>query len=258
MGWTRSGRQNGPRRRVLRGIAGLALVSLLAAPAGAEVQRIEEIGVVPIRGSGGRGGARDAALQAALQEAVERVARGFLHEVEPSGADEDVDLEKVLGARLVQYTKRFRVLEDQGARPAMFPEKGATSEYVVVVEVFVDADRVEQRLIDAGLLQRAPGAGEVRLVELELRGLDHYGGLQAVRQLLMEEIGAISAVPLRFERGVAVLEVELPGDDADPAELLDQLASASEPGLILRALEADGQRAVLEVTWEPPAPAESR
>jgi hypothetical protein len=235
---------------------------LWAGASGAEIRRIEEIGAVPIRSSERGADARDAALQAALQEAVGRVARSFLMDVDPSSGSasdpEAVDLNKVLGKRMVPYTTRFRVLQDKGERPAMFAEKGAATEYVLVVEVFVDADRVEQRLMDAGLLERDAGAGEVRLIELELRGLKAYGALQAVRTLLTERIGAKSAVPLQFEKGVAVLEVELPGADADPAELSDQLASLGPPELLIRPLEVDAQRAVLDITWRPSADSKGR
>jgi hypothetical protein len=240
---------------ILIGSLGFAQLGV-ADPAAAEVRRIEEVGAVPIRNDGRGGvGVRDEAKQAALQEAVKRVARSFLMEVDPPiGSDaggEEIDLEKVLGKRMVPYTTRFRVLEDRGERPAMFAEKGKKREYVVVVEVFVDADRVEQRLIDAGLLIRDPRAGEVTRVELEARGLEAYGALAALRALLIEQAGATAAVPQRFEQGVAVLDVELEGGDGDPSELTEQLMALGPPELLIRTLEVGAHRAVVDVTWRP-------
>jgi hypothetical protein len=133
----------------------------------------------------------------------------------------------------------------------MFAEEGASTEYVLVVEVFVDAERIEQRLLDAGLLERDPLAGEVSLIELELQGLERYGALAAVRTLLTERLGASAALPLSFTRGVAVLEVELPGIGADASEVAAQLEDLGPPELLIRSLEADPDRAVLDVTWRP-------
>lgn len=234
---------------------GLAAVLGMAGTASAEVRRIEEVGAVPVRTrAGGIGAARDAAVQAALHAAVGRVARGLLMEAEPaSGEEPDADeLEKVLGKRMVPYTTRFRVLEDRGERPAMSPARGVRKEYVVVVEVYVDADRVEQRLVDAGLLARGPLAGELARVQLELRGVEAYDALAALRSLLTDEIGATSVVPVRFERGVAVLDVALADRDADPGELADRLVQLASSPLRLRALEIGAGRAVLQVAWQAP------
>ncbi len=239
-------------------IALVTVVLVLAAgPAAAEIRRIEEIGTVPIRSADkGSANARDAALQAALREAVRRVAQSFLMDAENAGPESGNDtdeLEKVLGKRMVPYTTRFRVLEDRGERPAMFVEKGVKTEYVVVVEVFVDADRVEQRLIDAGLLARDPLDGEVTRIDLELQGVKAYGAVMAVRELLTERVGVRSAVPRSFERGTAVLEVELAGADRDPVQLTEQLAALGPPELLIRVLSVDAMRAVVDVTWRPAA-----
>jgi hypothetical protein len=238
--------------------AALAAVAFLgplgAAPAAAEVRRVEAVGAVPIK-AGSRRGAVDDAIQAGLREAVSRVARSFLDEVEmPVGEDgEEVDVEVLLGKRMVPYTTRFRILEDKGERPAMFAEKaGVTTEYVVVVEVFVDADRVEQRLIEAGALQSDPGAGEVTRIELEVHGLEDYGAYRAVLALLTERAGAQAAVPRRFEHGVAVIEVELAGSSTEVADLTEQLVALGPPELAFRPVELDDERAVLDVVWTPP------
>ncbi len=249
----------GRRRRALL-LAGLATL-LVAGTAGAEVRRIEAVGVVPLRAGSGTAGAVDAAIQAALEEAVTRVARSFLMDVEPaeSGEAQEPDLEKVLGDRMVPYTTRFKVLDDKGLRPAMFADAPRVkSEYVVVVEVFVDADRVQQRLIDAGLLRRDPLADAVDRVTLEVRGLDAYGAYAAVRALIVERCGARTAVPLQFDRGVAVLAVDLPLDAGGAGPLVDQLVALGPPQLRVRPLEVEEGRAVVSVEWTSPPDARDR
>lgn len=249
------------RRTALRATLGLALAGLLGlSPAGesqAEVRRVEAVGVVPLKqGQRGSVDALDQAIQAALLEAVSRVARDFLMEADP-GEEEELDLEQVLGKRMVPYTTRFRILADQGERPAMFAEQpGVTSEYVVEVEVFVDADRVEQRLVEAGLLQVDPGEGLVSHVELELRDLSGYGAYEAVRSLLVERLGARQALPRSFEAGTALLDVQLEGSTADATSLAEKLVELSTPELTLRPIEVDRERVAVSVVWSPPVEAD--
>lgn len=233
------------------GLAGTALAPVARA---ADVRRLEAVGVVPLKShQRGSAGALDEAIQAALREAVSRVARGFLMEAEPDG-EEDVDVEQVLGQRMVPYTSRFRILDDQGERPAMFADDpGVDREYVVVVEVHVDADRVEQRLIEAGLLQRSPAAGGGTRVALEVRGLREYAAYEALRRLLTEELGARSALPRGFEPGVAILEVELADARSDATDLAEWLVGQDAPGLRVRPVEVDRTRLVVSVEWTAPA-----
>jgi hypothetical protein len=237
-----------------------APVFLLAAPAQAEVRRLEAVGTVPLKAGGQAGiGALEGAIQAALQEAVLRVARSFLEEADlPDEEASETDVKEVLGNRMVPYTARFRILDDQGERPAMFAEDPeVVSEYVVVVEVFVDADRVEQRLLEAGLLEQAPDAGAISRLVLEVRGVDAYGAYQAVRVLLTERVGALSAVPRGFDRGVAVFNVQLPGSDVEASDLAEQMAALGPPELSVRPLEIDERRAVVAIQWTPPPEGES-
>ncbi len=233
-------------------VAAITLGLGLAGESLAEIRRVEAVGVVPLTpGQQGSVDALDEAVQAALREAVSRVARDFLMEAEPG--EEEVDLQEVLGKRMVPFTARFRILDDQGERPAMFADDpGVTSEYVVEVEVFVDADRVQQRLVEAGLVAPDPGMGAVSRIELELRGLSGYGAYQAVRTLLTEQLGARQALPRSFEQGVAVLDVELLGRDADATSLAEQLLEHGTPGLTIRPLELDRRRLVVTVDWSPP------
>ena len=237
-----------------------APVFMLAAPAQAEVRRLEAVGAVPLKAGGQAGiGALEGAIQAALQEAVLRVARSFLEEADlPDEEASETDVEEVLGNRMVPYTTRFRILDDQGERPAMFAEDPeVVSEYVVVVEVFVDADRVEQRLLEAGLLEQDPDAGAISRLVLEVRGVNAYGAYQAVRDLLTERVGALAAVPRGFDRGVAVFNVLLPGSDAEASDLAEQMAALGPPELSIRPLEIDERRAVVAIQWTRPPDGES-
>jgi hypothetical protein len=235
------------------------LLALAAGPASGEVQRLEAVGVVPLKAGQQRSGALEAAIQAGLREAVSRVARNLLLEADASeGADSEI--EKALGKRMVAYTSRFRILDDQGERAAMFTDDPkATSEYVVVVEVFVEADRVEQRLIEAGLLQRALEAGSHSRVELELQGLEEYGAYTAARTLLGqlgERAGVRSVTPRLFESGKAMLDVELDRGAGGGLELFDRMAAQAPPELGMRAVELEYDRVVVAVEWSAPPDAE--
>jgi hypothetical protein len=246
------------RARVALRAAGLtAAIGLGLAWAGesyAEIRRVEAVGVVPLIQSGpGSVDVLDQAVQAALREAVSRVARDFLMEAEP-GEGEGEDLAAVLGKRMVPYTARFRILDDQGERPALFAEDPrVTSEYVVEVEVFVDAERVQQRLVEAGLLEPDPGRDAVSRIELEMRGLSGYGAYEAMRVLLTEQLGARQALAQSFEQGIAVLEVEIEGWNVDADSLAEQLLDRSTPELAIRPLELDQGRLVVWVDWSPAA-----
>lgn len=246
----------GMRVRFGRQVAALVLGAGLAWQAGAEIQRVEAVGVVPLKESQrGSVDILDQAVQAALHEAVSRVARDFLLEVDLGEAE---SLEEVLGRRMVPYTARFRILDDQGERPALFAEDPTvTSEYVVEVEVFVDADRVEQRLVEAGLLEPDPVGVPVSRVELELRGLSGYPAYEAVRLLLTEELGVRQALPRSFEGGVAVLEVELEGNGGDASSLAEQLLERSSRELNVQPLELAEGRLVVQVEWVPQGDSES-
>ena len=240
--WLRLGRQ----------AAAVVLGAGLVCQASAEIQRVEAVGVVPLKPSEqGAVDIVDQAVQAALHEAVSRVARDFLLEVEPGEAD---SLEEVLGRRMVPYTARFRILADQGERPALFADDPTvTSEYVVEVEVFVDADRVQQQLVEAGLLEPDPVGLSVSRIELELRGLSGYQAYEAVRLLLTEQVGARQALPRSFQGGIAVLEVELEGDEDDTSYLAEQLLELSNRELSVRPVEVAEGHLVVEVDWAPQA-----
>ena len=239
----------------------LAISGAVAGDVDAEVQRLETIGAAPIKqGQRATVSTRDAAVQAALREAVLRVARELLMDAPVSAGGDELPLGEVLGERVLPYTTRYRILDDQGERPAMFAEDPEVSrEYVVIVEVSVETARVEQRLIDAGLLASEGTAEEATRVRVEVRGLFEYPAYEAMRELLTAAGRASSAVPVRFERGVAVLELELPGGSGgswkggrEADELVARLVEAGPPALVIRPIEVGADGIVLAATWTPP------
>jgi len=257
--------RSGPRsrQRSAGGLVGLAVLLLAPAAVHADERTLEAIGAAPVRiGEQATVSTRDAAVQAALREAVLRVARELLMDGVVPADGEERPLEEVLGDRMLPYTTRYRILDDQGERPAMFGEDPqVTREYVVIVEVSVEADRVMQRLVDAGLLSSENAAGEAAHLRVEVRGLLEYPAFQAMRDLLTGPGRARSATPVLFERGVAVLDVELPTraaqgwsrDRRDAQQLVERLVSAGPPSLSIRPLEVEAEQIVLEAAWAPPA-----
>jgi hypothetical protein len=233
------------RRR--RAFAFALLLALAAAPAGAEVRRLEAVGSVPVV-PGAPGAPRDAAIDEALREAVSRVAQDLL--VDSETGEEMPSLEQVLGHNLVQYTRQFRILEDRGERPALFAENPAVSkEYVVVVSVEVDVERVQSRLVEAGLLRPGGPSAPGHRVRVEVEGLRDYAAYEALRKALVERAGARAAEPREFEPGRAVLEVESEDGGLD---LLDRLEAHLPPGLAVRSLGASSDELRLAVEWTPP------
>ena len=242
----------------------LAVVGLLLAgfEASAEVRRLEAVGAAPVRrGERATVSTRDAAVQAALREAVRRVARELLMDGLVPEDGEEAPLDEVLGERMLPYTTRYRILDDQGERPAMFGEDPEiTREYVVIVEVSVEAERVQQRLVEAGLLSSEHAAGEATRLRVEVRGLQEYPAYQAMRELLTGPGRALSAIPVSVERGVAVLDLELPTRSArvwgrgsrDAEQLVERLVSAGPPSLVIRPVQVEAEEIVLAVTWTPP------
>jgi hypothetical protein len=229
--------------RSLGGLLGLTLAAALltggAPPAAAEVRSIEALGAVPLNANSPPAvPPRDAALRRALHGAVWRVALAELPGFDPSDEAAQAALKGALGKEPLDYATRFRVVEDRGERPALFSEDpGVETEYVVLVEVHVDTDRVRERLSAAGLL--APPSGDARRyrVRVVLEEVGSYGAYQAVRTLL-EEMGARSAVPVEMERGRAVLEVD---GTRSPDALIAALVRAAPPNLSVVPLGVDDE-----------------
>jgi hypothetical protein len=244
--------------------AGLLLMALLHLAPGAlaEVRRLEVVGAVPLDPrTRATSIPRDGAIQEALWEGVSRMAESLLVDAElPEAQGDSHPLREVLGKDMLPFTRGFRIIDDQGERPALFSESPEiATEYVVVVEVHVDVDRVKERLVAAGLLARSGGDGELRTVVLELQGLDLYPGYaELVATLEGEAIGARSVTPLSFERGRILLQVR---SGYSAADLLDRLLGQAPGGLELTPLGLGGQQPengaehlVLRARWVPPAP----
>lgn len=241
------------------------LLLALALPAdAADLRRIESVGVVPIDDSGVRETHRQRAVGAAVARAVEQVAAQALPEGSPEVPPGDApraapdaiapSLAPALGRDPFEYATRFRILEDRGIRPALLSAGDAKEEYVVLVEVFVDASRIGERLTAAGL-RDTPGRSRHKHVRLVLEGLRSYQAYDALRRVLSDELSVRSAVPVELVRGRAVLEVD---SDYDPDGLLAALQQSAEPGLRVVPVSRDAETLSVVVDWTPPlVPAEN-
>jgi hypothetical protein len=229
-----------------------ALFVVWAVSAAAEVRPVEALGVVPLDPDRPSSRApRDAALQSALYSAVRRVALDELADFDPVAGESQIDA--ALGPDPLDYATRFRILEDRGERPALFSEADEVeNEYVVLVEVHVDTDRVRERLVAAGLLVMPSGDGRRWRVRLVLEDVESFASYQAVRTLL-EEIGARSALPQEMEAGRAVLVVD---GTRSPDALVAALVDAAPSNLRLVPLGRDGASVRLRVRFVggPPRP----
>jgi hypothetical protein len=250
-------------------LIGVAAAWLAVAPhsSRAEVRVLEVVGAVPLdEKTRGRSIPKDRAIEEALWEGVSRVAGDLLIDsVVPETGDGVNPIREALGRDMVPYTRSFRIVDDQGERPSLFTEHpDAATEYVVVVEVQVEADRVRERLVAAGLLDEA-GRNALKGIEVEIRDLTAYAGYeQFVALLKAERVGAASVSPLELDHGRAVLQVEA---EWGPAELLERLLAAAPASLRIRPIaiadarpigaEADPvsggpARLTLSVKWTPP------
>ena len=213
------------------GLAALLALALAAAaaPGFAEVRRLEVVGVAPAGADAKRkASVRDQALGSAIEEGVERVARELLEEPLPPE-----DLAAALGDPGA-YAVSYRILEDRGERRALLLRPEVATEYVLLVEVHVDATRIERALARAGRLGvRGPG----RRFRVLLEDPASYAVYERVRQGLVAA-GARRAVPLEFRPGEVLLVVDAP---AGPERLLERLVRASRRGgSPIRVVEVDG------------------
>jgi len=237
-----------------------ALWLLAAAPGRAADLRVSEaVGAVPLHADARPATPpRDAAERKAMAEAVRRVALQMLSDPDP--AEVQVRLDAALGADPLVYISRFRTLEDRGERPALFSDDPeARTEYVVVVEVQVDADRVRAALARGGLLVAPAGEATRFRVRLEAEGVEDFASYRALRETLIEGVGVRSALPIELERGRAILDVD---SELAGAALLEALVQAAPPGLTLTPLQTSPERVQLRVQRVPesspgsiPAPA---
>jgi hypothetical protein len=252
-------------RRGAWGVLAGAIALALATPglAARDVRRIQAVGAYPV------GLAhplplppQDGAVEAAVADAVHRVGLALLPEdgqpvADRTSGEPPADAEALVAGALGQdvfaYATRYRILEDRGVRPAMLSgHPDAKREYVVVVEVFVDAGRVADQLRAAGLLEAPAGDDRVQ-VRLVAEGIRSYAAYAALRETLLGDLGVRSALPIELERGRAVLAID--GERA-PEALLDDLVRGAPPGLRVVPLEAGGDTlSVLVEFGAPPAEA---
>ncbi|MAI25465.1 MAG: hypothetical protein CMN75_05485 [Spirochaeta sp.] len=252
-----------------------------------EVRRLEVVGAVALHGRGNpRDTPKDRAVQEGLINGVSRVGADLLLKgllIKPSSPNapdpdspmpdllagttlawespirsflpaqelEEERVKEALGRNMVPYTRGFRILEDQGERPALFTQDpDAATEYVVVMEVQVEVARVRQRLEQTGLIASMP-LDALTGIELELSGLDEYALYQAVLELLAGPgIEAASVTPEAFYSQHARIRVE----GAWTASELNRLLQAAAPAeLNLVTLEVqDAEEAGNLSPWQGP------
>jgi hypothetical protein len=228
------------------GAAALLVPALaLGDNARADVRPVEAVGVVPLDANApSRVAPRDAALRRALQEAVRHVALDELPDFDPETGEEA--LAAALRGDPAEFATRYRIREDRGERPALFTDDPEVeSEYVVVVEVHVDVERVRERLAQAGLLLMPSGDSRRYRVRVVIEEVESYAAYMAVRTLL-EELGLRSVLPVEMERGRAVLEVD---GDRSPDELMSGLLRAAPSNLRLVPLGVDAATVTLRARF---------
>ena len=246
----------GLRLVVLLALSGFFQTPLAAAR---DVVRVESVGVAAVRSDSAS--ARDAAVHKALLDAVRQIAQdllatgaedGFGEEqgdvegLEPD-APENTELQRILGNEPLEYATRFQVVEDRGEGPALFgSDHDAETEYVVIVSVFVDRDRVRERLTRAGMALTPAGQEPQIRSRLILENLGEYWVYAEIRRVLLEELRMRSAIPRAFAPGRGVLELNAAHS---PREFLDSLqrAVSDRMELIPLSVEADEMRLRVEL-----------
>ena len=164
---------------------------------------------------------------------------------------EIVALKSALGKDMLPYTRSYRILDDQGEQPVLFDDApGVTSEYIVVVEVIVDVDRVNDALEQAGLVAADLSPRSEESVTLELVGLSRYEALEEVLSILREELGATRVQTLEFARERQILSVEGP---FDAKRLSARLGKVRNPRLVLEpiGLDSESSRVRMLGRWFP-------
>lgn len=221
------------------GAAAFLAWALLAPPGAiAELVREEAIGSVALgAGSKGGGTARQQALEEGVREAIARVGEELA--VQAGATATPAEVRAVLAPEWKRFAVAYRLLEDRGERaPLLESNPGAQGEYVVVVEVEVDRERVRARLVEAGILGR-PGVAGRRGLRIRLEGVDSYPLWTKIRTALAARGGAVT--PREFAPGqiVAVIDTDESGD-----AVVGRLAGALGPDFEVSngGLDGDGLR----------------
>jgi hypothetical protein len=250
----------------------LALSGWTQAPVAAarDVVRVESVGAAAVRPDSAS--PRDAAVRKALLDAVRQIAEGLLapgvgdeegllapgaedgfgegpggSEDLESGALESTELQRILGNEPLDYATRFQVVEDRGEGPALFgSDLDVETEYVVIVSVFVDRDRIRERLTRAGLALTPAGQEPQIRSRLILENLGEYWVYAEIRRVLLEELKMRSAIPREFAPGLGILELNAA---QSPSEFLGSLQRSVSDRMELVPLnvEADEMRLRVEL-----------
>jgi hypothetical protein len=163
------------------------------------------------------------------------------------------EIERALGADPLVYVSRFQVVEDRGEGPALFGvDPAVDTEYVVIASVFVDRDRIRERLARAGIAVAPVGAGPQIRSRLILEGVDAYDAYAEIRRALLEDLKLRAAIPRELAPGRAVLEIS---SDREPSELLGALQSAVAERLELVPIRVEAGELALRVERRAAAPA---
>jgi len=246
----------GLRLAVLLALGGLSQAPVAAAR---DVVRVESVGVVAVRPD--VPSPREAAVRMALLEAVRQTAENLLatgvedgfgeepDDIEDLESDEEENLEllEILGHEPLIYATRFQVVEDRGEGPALFgSDPDVETEYVVIVSVFVDRDRIRERLTRAGM-SLIPAGQELQIPSrLILENLGEYWVYAEIRRVLLEELKMHSAIPSEFTPRHGILELNAAQAPRDFLASL-QRAVSDRMDLIPLAVEADEMRLRVEL-----------
>jgi len=239
----------------------LALVGFFHAPVAAarDVVRVESVGVAAVRSNSAS--PREAAVRKALRDAVRQIAEGLLatgpddgfdeapddfEDLEPDAPEND-ELQRILGNEPLEYATRFQVVEDRGEGPALFgSDPDVETEYVVIVSVFVDRDRIRERLTRAGMSLTPAGQEPHIQSRLILENLGEYWVYAEIRRVLLEELKMRSAIPREFTPGRGILELNAA---QSPREFLASLqrSVSDRMDLVPLSVEADEMRLRVEL-----------
>ena len=239
----------------------LALSGFFQAPVAAarDVVRVESVGAAAVRSDSAS--PRDAAVRKALLDAVRQIAEGLLAtgaedgfgegpgdaEDLESGEQESTELQRILGNEPLEYATRFQVVEDRGEGPALFgSDLDVETEYVVIVSVFVDRDRIRERLTRAGMALTPAGQEPQIRSRLILENLGEYWVYAEIRRVLLEELKMRSAIPREFAPGRGILELNAA---QSPSEFLASLqrSVSDRMDLVPLSVEADEMRLRVEL-----------
>jgi len=265
----------------------LAVALLAAAPAAAQLKGVEAEGAVPVPAQAFTAAAlRAKAQEAALREAVIQVAETMATPPPspgatppPAGATSPAPgtappgttpapgggapsapgaspvAERVRAAFAdsapLDYTPRYRVIQDVGIRPRQRIEDPAVAqEYAVRVEAQVDAGRVRKKLAAAGLLpappkELVPTAAAPSSFSVVVEGLPSAGAIPGIQQALAERSRAKQVLPTTISAREVTFAVTAGQVGADPGAVLRgpagtalwlEPAPRGEPGAPLRML----------------------